>query len=83
MRTGSGAKSSSTSRRRSASRCARSRKKGSLPARESIQASAFGAPNLHALLLPDPFTADNEVTAYLVDGEPGAETLRPLQVAGA
>jgi Sulfatase len=37
-------------------------------------------PGVHALLLPEPFAADNEVTAYLVDGEPGSESLRPLAV---
>jgi Sulfatase len=37
-----------------------------------------GFPRLHALLLPDPFTADNEVAAYVVEGAPGDETLRPL-----
>ncbi|MGH9233277.1 MAG: sulfatase-like hydrolase/transferase, partial [Acidimicrobiales bacterium] len=43
-----------------------------------IEARAFGSSLVHALLLPEPFTADNDVTAYLVDGPPGAETLRPL-----
>lgn len=36
---------------------------------------------VHALLLPDPFAASNDVTAYRVQGEPGAETLHPLEVA--
>ncbi len=56
---------------------------GEVTAVAPIQTSGFGSPNLHALLLPDPFSAENEVTAYLVEGEPGAETLRPLQVAAA
>ena len=43
-----------------------------------IEARAFGSSLVHALLLPEPFTADNDVTAYLVEGPPGAETLRPL-----
>jgi hypothetical protein len=36
---------------------------------------------VHALLLPEAFGATNELTAYLVEGVPGAETLRPLTVA--
>ena len=35
---------------------------------------------VHALLMPDAFEADNDVTAYLVDGGPGAETLHLLTV---
>ena len=38
---------------------------------------------VHALLMPDGFEADNDVTAYLVDGEPGAETLHLLTVLSA
>jgi hypothetical protein len=34
----------------------------------------------HALLLPRPFTEANEVNAFLVEGEAGAATLRPLTV---
>ena len=34
---------------------------------------------VHALLMPDAFEADgNDLTAYLIDGEPGAETLHLL-----
>jgi hypothetical protein len=46
-----------------------------------IEAAGFGVPLVHALLLPGPFTVDNDVTAYLVEGPPGAETLRPLALA--
>jgi hypothetical protein len=45
-----------------------------------IEEGAFGLSLVHALLLPDTVAADNEVTAYLVEGTPGAETLRPLAV---
>jgi hypothetical protein len=45
-----------------------------------IEDGGFGPSLVHALLLPEPFSADNEVTAYLVEGPPGDETLRPLAV---
>lgn len=35
---------------------------------------------VHALLLPDPFTDVNDIDAYLVEGEPGRETLHLLTV---
>lgn len=35
---------------------------------------------VHALLLPDSFAADNDVNAYVVEGDPGAETLHLLTV---
>ncbi len=38
---------------------------------------------VHALLMPDAFEADNDVTAYQVGGEPGAETLHLLTVLPA
>ncbi len=38
---------------------------------------------VHALLLPDPFVADNDVNAYVVEGEPGVETLHLLTVVGS
>jgi hypothetical protein len=37
---------------------------------------------LHALLHPAPFGDRNEVSAYRVTGEPGAEVLHPLEVTG-
>jgi hypothetical protein len=37
----------------------------------------------HALLIPDPFRPENDVTAYLVDGAPGSERLSPLTVTAA
>jgi hypothetical protein len=37
---------------------------------------------VHALLMPDPIEATNDLTAYLVTGPAGAETLRPLAVTG-
>jgi hypothetical protein len=43
-----------------------------------------GSSTVHALLWPAPFRDDgSEVTAYVVEGEPGAETLRPLEVGPA
>ena len=36
---------------------------------------------IHTLLMPERFGASNELTAYLVEGSPGSETLRPLAVA--
>lgn len=48
-----------------------------------VSASAPGEDRVvHALLLPDPFTDANDVDAYLVDGEPGSETLHLLTVVG-
>ena len=50
---------------------------------QPVSASAPGEDRIvHALLLPDPFTDTNDIDAYLVDGEPGAETLRLLTVVG-
>jgi hypothetical protein len=46
-----------------------------------IEAGAFGFSLVHALLLPGPFAADNEVTAYLIEGSPGAERLHPLALS--
>jgi hypothetical protein len=37
---------------------------------------------VHALLMPDPIEATNDLTAYLVTGPAGGETLRPLEVTG-
>jgi hypothetical protein len=49
-----------------------------------VEPAAAGADDdariVHALLLPDSFAADNDVTAYLVEGAPGAETLRLITV---
>jgi Sulfatase len=45
-----------------------------------IEDGGFGHSLVHALLLPEPFAADNEVTAYLVEGPPGDESLRPVAV---
>jgi hypothetical protein len=36
---------------------------------------------VHALLMPERFESTNDLTAYLIEGEPGEETLRPLAVA--
>jgi hypothetical protein len=48
-----------------------------------VSASAPGEDRVvHALLLPDPFADANDVDAYLVDGEPGSETLHLLTVVG-
>lgn len=52
-----------------------------------VQQPGPGAPAgdtvVHALLLPDAFTAANDVNAYLVEGSPGGETLHLLTVLGA
>jgi Sulfatase len=47
-----------------------------------VQSPGFGVAVVHALLLPDSFGPDNEITAYTVDGRSGAETLQPLTVTG-
>lgn len=44
-----------------------------------VESGPFGVESLvHTLLLPDPFASGNDVQAYLVEGEPGAETLTPV-----
>jgi hypothetical protein len=48
-----------------------------------VESPGFALSVVHAMLLPEPFGAANEITAYVVDGPSGAETLQPLAVTGA
>jgi Sulfatase len=48
-----------------------------------VESPGFALSVVHAMLLPERFGAVNEITAYVVDGPSGAETLRPLAVTGA